>query len=179
MLNSRYDYEYVREQGRDDWRQQWHNLLEGRFIVDNNELIEDANAPIFRLGFTVSEVEAAVGHSGYTEREDAWYRDQPARYILQNGKYTQAADWPAKRLAAARAEMQQANKTACTNHILARYPLTVQQSASLGVYPVAVRDTITDFVGRCIAEENRLFDLAEAAATEEQLSAITPVWPEE
>lgn len=178
MPQTKFDYEYLRDNKLPGWQAAWNNLLEGRFIVDNNELIEDANAPIFRLGFTVSEVEEAVGHSGYTEREDAWYRDQPARYILQNGKYTQAADWPTKQLAAAKAEVQTANKTACTQIILSRYPLTIQQSASLGVYPAAVRDTMADFIGRCIAEENRVFDLAEAAVSIEQLAVIIPQWPE-
>jgi hypothetical protein len=178
-MNTKFDYIYLKDNNQNDWQAKWYSLLNGRFVVENNELIEDSNAHIFRLGFTVAEVADAIGFTGYTQREKEWYTSFPDRYQLQNGKYTQAADWPVKRLASVKAELQQANKTACTNHILARYPLTMQQSASLGVYPADVRDTITDFVGRCIAEENRLFDLAEAAATDEQLSAITPVWPEE
>jgi len=178
MPQTKFDYEYLRNNKLPGWQAAWNNLLEGRFAVIDGKLEEDNNAPIFRLGFTVAEVEEAIGHSGYTQRELEWYQGQPDRYALEKGLYVEDADWPTKQLATARSEVQTANKTACTQIILSRYPLTVQQSASLGVYPAVVRDTMANFIGRCIAEENRVFDLAEAAVSIEQLAAIIPQWPE-
>jgi hypothetical protein len=177
-MNTKFDYEYIKDNNQNGWQSQWHNLLEGRFVVNNNELVEDSNAHIFRLGFTVAEVADAIGFTGYTQRELEWYQGQPDRYALEKGLYVEDADWPTKQLATARSEVQTANKTACTNCILGKYPSTIQQSAALGVYPVAIKDDMVDFIGRCIAEENRVFDLAEAATSIEQLTAITPSWPE-
>jgi hypothetical protein len=92
MLNTRHDYEYVR-QHHDTWRQDWYNLLDGRFVIDNNELVEDANAQLFRLGFTVKEVESGTGHTGYTRRELEWYQSQPERYRLEGDGYAQVDGW--------------------------------------------------------------------------------------
>jgi hypothetical protein len=178
MLNTRFDYEYARKNDMPNWKDSWLALLE-RWVVEGNELVEDQSAPIFRLGFTVAEVAEAVGFSGYTPRQLEWYQGQPDRYQLDNGQYVEAADYPAKRLASAKEEMQQANKAACTARILGRYPAPIQQSAALGVYPVDVRDTMVEFIAACIAEENRLFDLIEAATALNQLAAISPpTWPE-
>jgi hypothetical protein len=176
---TRFDYEYIRDNNATGWQEKWGALLSGRFVVQGNVLIEDSNAEIFRLGFSVAEVEAAVSHSGYTERELQWYTSQPDRYELIDGQYVEAADYPAKRLAAEKSAVQQANKAACTAHILGRYPMPIQQSAALGVYPVDVRDTMVEFIAACIAEENRVFDLVEAATSIPQLAAISgPTWPE-
>ena len=46
-LNTKYDYEYVRE-NFDNWREYWQ------------ELLVDANAKLFRIGFTEMEVAAAI-----------------------------------------------------------------------------------------------------------------------
>lgn len=176
---TRFDYEYIRENGTIGWREAWSGLLNGRLVVDGEKLIEDQNAQIFRLGFTVAEVEQAINHTGYTERELQWYTSQPDRYELIDGQYVEAADYPAKRLAAEKSAVQQANKAACTAHILGRYPMPIQQSAALGVYPVDVRDTMVEFIAACIAEENRVFDLVEAATSISQLATISvPTWPE-
>jgi len=173
MLNTRFDYEYARENNLPGWEDAWLALLE-RWTVVANELVEDQNAPIFRLGFTVAEVAEAVGFSGYTPRQLEWYQGQPDRYQLDNGQYVEAADYLAKRLVSAKQELQQANRSACTAHILGRYPLPIQHSAALGVYPVSVRDAMVAFIGGCITEENRVFDLIEAAESMYQLEAISP-----
>ena len=98
---TRFDYEYIRENNVPGWQDKWAALLSGRFVVQDNELIEDANAEIFRLGFTVAEVQDATGYDGYTQRELQWYQNQPDRYELVGGQYVEMADYPAKRLAAA------------------------------------------------------------------------------
>jgi hypothetical protein len=88
-LNTKFDYEYVRE-NQDNWKDYWQTLYDDRLIWDNVELtgegitdathrlIEsqdtetnepitiqqelklDTNCKLFRLGFTVEEVEAAL-----------------------------------------------------------------------------------------------------------------------
>ena len=84
-LNTRYDYEYVKEH-QDNWREYFELLYSDRLIWDNVELVEDGvtdathrlvqsqdeegnpvmiqqellldvNCKLFRLGFTVEEVE--------------------------------------------------------------------------------------------------------------------------
>jgi len=73
---------------------------------------------------------------------------------------------------------QAANRTACTAHILASYSIEIQSSMSLGIYPGVEVEAMTTFIAACIAEENRCFDLIEAAMTEEEINAITPTWME-
>jgi hypothetical protein len=84
-LNTRYDYEYVREH-QDNWKDYYQELYDTRLIWDNvelvgdgvtdathrlvqsqdeeenliiiqQELLLDANCKLFRLGFTIEEVE--------------------------------------------------------------------------------------------------------------------------
>jgi hypothetical protein len=92
-MNTRFDYEHIRKNECPGWQQHWLNLLEGRFVVDNNELIDDPHARLYRLGFTVAEVEAATGHTGYTRRELEWYQAQPERYRLEGDGYAQVDGW--------------------------------------------------------------------------------------
>jgi hypothetical protein len=94
---TRFDYEYIRNHDVPGWLEQWTALL-NRFAVQGGELIEDKNAEIFRLGFTVDDVEASVNHTGYTERELQWYQGQPDRYSLIDGRYVEVSDWQAKKL---------------------------------------------------------------------------------
>lgn len=92
-MNTRFDYEYTRDTQQAGWQDEWKLLLEGRFCIENNELVEDVNAPIFRLGFTVAEVTKAIGFKGYTARETEWYTSQPDRYKLTRGKYVEVEGW--------------------------------------------------------------------------------------
>jgi hypothetical protein len=91
-MNTRFDYEYARQHHLPGWENAWLALLE-RWTVIDNELVEDQNAPIFRLGFTVDEVAGAVGFSGYTPRQLEWYQGQPDRYELVDGMFSQVAGW--------------------------------------------------------------------------------------
>lgn len=92
-MNTRFDYEYIRDTQQAGWQDAWRLLLEGRFCTQNNELVEDVNAPIFRLGFSVTEVAKAIAFDGYTNREIEWYTSQPDRYNLTRGKYVEVEGW--------------------------------------------------------------------------------------
>ena len=87
-LNTKYDYEYVRE-NFDNWREYWQELYDSRMIWQNvelvgdgieddthrliqsqdevgnpvaiqQELLVDPNSKLFRIGFTEMEVAAAI-----------------------------------------------------------------------------------------------------------------------
>jgi len=71
------------------------------------------------------------------------------------------------------------NRGKCNAHILTNYPLEVQSSASLGVYPAEFVTTMAQFIADCIAEENRVFDLIDSTTTVSELKAVeTPTYPE-
>lgn len=76
-MNTKFDYEYIRDNSLDGWREQWKNLLEGRFVQEGPRLVEDQNAKIFQLGFTVEEVAAAINFTGKTDREIQFELDHP------------------------------------------------------------------------------------------------------
>jgi len=83
-LNTRADYEYVRDNfPAEQWGPAWQSLLDTRFswlpasgaepkgielreveqdgqVVGQEAWVEDKNAKIFRLGFTVAEVQKAL-----------------------------------------------------------------------------------------------------------------------
>ena len=81
-------------------------------------------------------------------------------------------------IAAHKAGAQTGFKADCDNHILDNYSLKIQSSASLGIYPSAAVDTMKTFIAACITEENRVYDLVEAAETEGAINSITASWPE-
>jgi len=76
-MNTKFDYEYIKENNQPGWQQQWKLLLEGRFIQQGPRLVVDQNAKIFRMGFTVQEVEQVLGVSGETDREKQFKLDHP------------------------------------------------------------------------------------------------------
>ena len=182
-MNTKQDYQYIRDANQPGWQDHWRQLLEGRFIVTPTRISEDQRAKIYRLGFTVAEVEAAIGHSGLTATETAFLAEHGDWHEVVDGRLVEKAGYGAylatQELETRRAEIVAENKAACTGHILARYPLPVQSSANLGVYPAEIKTAMTDFIGRCIAEENRIFDLLVVAATVQDLEAIAkPKFPE-
>lgn len=103
-MNTKHDYEYIRATAASGWRDAWRHLLEGRFCTCGDELLEDPNAPIHRLGFTVAEVEAAIGFAGLTDREVEWRRSQPDRYRLEGEEWVEVEGWRQARDRAALAE---------------------------------------------------------------------------
>lgn len=183
VCNTRHDYEYIRNNAVPGWEAVYRALLEGRFVVHDGELVEDATAPIFKHGFTVGEIAEAIDFTGTTSREIEWMESQPDRYRFHAGEWSEIEGWQAIRDKAvfdtAKADLIAANRSACSAHILSKYPLAIQSSASLGVYPQAIKDAMTDFIGRCIAIENATYDIIEAATTMAQLEAIpSPVYSE-
>jgi len=74
---------------------------------------------------------------------------------------------------------QSKNKDACKSHILSKYPLEIQASMNAGVYSALAFEAYQTFLAACINEENRVFDLLEAALTIEELTLVPePTWPE-
>jgi len=107
-----------------------------------------------------------------------WFNVNPTHYMWDGEKL---AEWPgldAELFEDEKVRVQKANKATCEAHILAKYPLTVQSSMSLGVYPADQKATMVNFIADCIAEENRVFDLAAAVVTQEELASIIPSFPE-
>jgi len=90
---NKFDYEYLRTNNIEGWQQEWKQLLEGRFIVQDNKLVEDSNSPIFRLGFTVGEVEAAINFSGLSDREIEWRQSHPDRYQWVDEEWIEVIGW--------------------------------------------------------------------------------------
>lgn len=93
FLNTKSDYEYIKNENIEGWKDKWRLLLEGRFIANGNDLIEDINAQLFRLGFTVEEIESAINFSGLTNREIEWRESQPDRFELVNGSWVEVEGW--------------------------------------------------------------------------------------
>lgn len=91
ICSTKHDYEYVKTAKAPNWKEAWRLLLEGRFAVQEGELVEDPRAKIFQLGFTVAVVEKAISHKGYTVREAEWYSSQPDRFELVDGKWQEIA----------------------------------------------------------------------------------------
>ena len=91
-------------------------------------------------------------------------------------KEEQDSAYLAQELSDSRTRIQTANRAACESFILSLYPGPIQQSAALGIYPQATIDAMTDHIARCIAEENRVFDLLEVSTDPE--SVVSPVYPE-
>lgn len=87
-------------------------------------------------------------------------------------------DIGALKLVNRKVSMQASAKSTCENLILTKYPLPIQSSMSLGVYPDAEVRACKGFIADCIEEENRIFGLVEAASDELDLQLIAPNWPE-
>ena len=98
---------------------------------------------------------------------------------VEHTKEEQETVFLAQELRTAKTNKQTANKAACTAFILSFYPEAIQRSAALGVYPPTTVSAMADHIALIIAEENRVFDLLEAASTIELLNAVEdPAWPE-
>ena len=102
--STRADYEFIRAENLLGWEQLWLQLLEGRFVISGDDLIEDQNAPIFRIGFTVEGVSSAIGFSGLTRREIEWRESQLDRWQLIDGEWSEIEGWKETREAAKLAE---------------------------------------------------------------------------
>lgn len=182
MLNTRHDYEYVQRYGSANWRQDWYNLLDGRFIVDSNELIEDQNAPIFRLGFTVAEVADAVGHTGYTRRELEWYQSQPERYELVDGRYVQVSGWASSQAEAELAAAVSAKKIELQREKVARRDAGIEIDGILWDTDMGAQTMYTQFAVGLATNPGLVITTWKASAgvfvpmDAAQLQQITTAW---
>lgn len=70
-------------------------------------------------------------------------------------------------------------KSFCEEYILKAYPLTIQSSVNMGLYPEAFSTSARNFIGDCIVIENNTYDLLDDSTTEEQVETILSeiVWP--
>jgi len=159
MNNTRFDYEYIRDTDSSGWREEWLNLLDGRWIVLDNELVEDASAKIFKLGFSVDEVAGEIGHSGYTPRQIEWFQSQPDRYTLVGDAYVQVAGWAEAKALADAAEA--AEKEAFEQRVLEI--VAAREEAGLKQYTVAQAQTYIN---------NKLNAASTVAQTKEALREI-------
>ncbi len=85
-------------------------------------------------------------------------------------------EWQITDVGACRAAIQQRNKLACRAGILTAYPAEIQLSMNAGIYAAEKITEYQDFLARMIAEENRVFDLIDAAS--DPTSVAAPRWPE-
>lgn len=108
ILSTKKDFEYIRSQNLVGWQDSWMILLEGRFAIHEDDLVEDQNAPLHRLGMSVADVSKAIGFTGLTSREIKWREDQPDRWALIDGQWQEIEGWSlarsSKRLAEAKAK---------------------------------------------------------------------------
>ena len=109
VCNTKADYTFIKANNVTGWQDKWRDMLEGRFLTIGDELVEDTNATIFRLGFSVDEVESAINFNGLTDREVAWRESQPDRYQLVNGEWSEIDGYLAVRIAS-RLSTAKANK---------------------------------------------------------------------
>jgi len=68
-------------------------------------------------------------------------------------------------------------KINCSNNIYSFYPVPVQQSMALGIYPSEMSDVMVLFIADCIETENTLNEQYELATTEAELEAVVINWP--
>jgi len=68
---------------------------------------------------------------------------------------------------------------ACTAMILALYPLEIQSSMSLGIYPAAEVTKMVEWIAAMIEESNRVSDAIDLAADADGIMAarLSAVWP--
>ena len=87
--------------------------------------------------------------------------------------------WEAGAFDRTKDELQSKNKDACKSHILSIYPIEIQASMNAGVYSALAFEAYQTFLAACINEENRVFDLLEAATTIDELTLVPePIYPE-
>jgi len=93
LCSTKADFELIRSEGIPGWETMWRQLLEGRHAVIDGDLVEDPHCRLFALGFTVGEVEAAIGFSGYTTRQVDWYSSHLDRYQLVDEVWQEIEGW--------------------------------------------------------------------------------------
>jgi len=92
-------------------------------------------------------------------------------------KAEQETAYLAELIISSRIRIQNQNKANCKSLIYTRYNQEFQNNMGIGLIPEATAATAATWIMDMREEENRVFDLLEAATTLEELNAIeTPTW---
>lgn len=117
-----------------------------------------------------------LANPGYLE----WEPFDNDNYVVVGGniKVRPKSEISDRKLIKKKRNLQFLFKTKCREHIIRHYPIEIQSSMSLGIYPDSETIAMKNFIANCIEEENRVFDEIELATNDEQLDRITPIFPE-
>lgn len=87
-------------------------------------------------------------------------------------------DYLAALLVSERESIQNKNRVSCSSYILSQYDEARQRNVALAGIPTAEGDAIIQHILNVRVEENRVFDLLDAATTLDALRAVPkPIWP--
>ncbi len=131
-METRHDYEYIRDNCLAGWEDCWLQLLEGRWIVTPHRIFEDPEAKIYRLGFTVTEVEDAIGHTGLTRIESDFLADHRDWYTEIEGRLVENPGYEEYLAALEQGEALKEARAAKIAEINAAFALAEQQPVSVG-----------------------------------------------
>ena len=131
-METRHDYEYIRDNRLDGWKDCWLQLLEGRWIVTPHRIFEDPEAKIYRLGFTVTEVEDAIGHTGLTRIESDFLADHRDWYAEIEGRLVENPGYEEYLAALEQGEALKEARAAKIAEIDAAFALAEQQPVTVG-----------------------------------------------
>jgi hypothetical protein len=100
-------------------------------------------------------------------------------YVVVSGKFMTRpeSDIIERRIHREALRKQALVKRMCQDHILKNYPVPIQLSMSIGVYPQGEVEKMSDFIAGCIAEENRVYDELNNASSMESIELINPRFP--
>lgn len=131
-METRHDYEYIRDNLLAGWEVTWLQLLEGRWIVTPHRIFEDPEAKIYRLGFTVAEVKDAIGHTGLTQTESDFLADHRDWYAEIEGRLVEDSGYEEYLAALKQGEALEKSRAEKIAEIDAAFALAEQQPVSVG-----------------------------------------------
>ena len=133
-METRHDYEYIRDTRLAGWEDCWLQLLEGRWIVTPHRIFEDPEAKIYRLGFTVTEVEEAIGHTGLTQTESDFLADHRDWYAEVEGRLVENSGYEEYLSALEQGEALEKARAEKIAEIDAAFAEAEQQPVTIGPY---------------------------------------------
>ena len=136
-------------------------LPEGEYYEDDRYIIAPTFVPDCASKYTLVEADNTIREMTQQEKDAEDYVAPTVPPTLPEAKVVR----------------QNKIKDECKNYINAAYAPEIQRSAALHVYPFDVEMQISEFVSNCVAEEDRCYDLVEAATDIDGVDAVTPTWP--
>ena len=133
-METRHDYEYIRDNRLAGWEDCWLQLLEGRWVVTPHRIFEDPEAKIYRLGFTVTEVEDAIGHTGLTQTESDFLADHRDWYAEIEGRLVENSGYEEYLAALKQGEALKKSRAEKITEIDAAFQAAEQQPVTIGAY---------------------------------------------